>query len=161
MRDEAIFLNGVYATVLEDILKIQEYLPEHIMFLQRYAKDAIVRLRDHPPSVADSVRLYLSTTEELSMVAYMAEIAGWDDKAVISEEKRRVITRLIFTLQPTEDGLYNASGDGAGQSTNLLHVWRLKRLDKPFSVEKRSRHRTASRYLRSDPQPADGLMCTG
>lgn len=136
MRDEAIFLNGVYEAVLKDILKVQEALPEHIMFLQPYAKSPIVRLRDNPPSVDDPVRLYLSTTDDLPTVTYAAEIVGWDDKAEISEQRRRVITRLIFTLQPTENGLYDASGDGTGTSTNLLHVRRMTRLDRGFSVEK-------------------------
>lgn len=136
VRDEAIFLNGVYGTVLEDILKIQKELPEHIMFLQPYAKSPIVRLRDEPPSINDSVQLYLSTTDDLPTVAYSAEIVGWDDKTEMSDDKRRVISRLIFTLQPTEDGLYDASGDGSGTSTNLLHVRRMVRLEHGFSVMK-------------------------
>ena len=136
MQDEAIFLNGVYRTVLEDILKIQEELPEHIMFLQPYAKSPIVRLRDHRPSIDDPVQLYLSTTDDLPNVAYTAEIVGWDDKTDMSDDKRRVISRLIFTLQPTEDGLYDASGDGSGISTNLLHVRRMVRLENGFSVVK-------------------------
>ena len=65
----------------------------------------------------------------------MAEIVGWEDKASIPEKRRRVITRLIYMLQPTEPGLYNASGDGTGLSTNLLHIRRLRRLDSPFSVD--------------------------
>ena len=60
MRGDAIFLNGVYRAVLEDILKVQEHLPDQVMFLQPYAKDAIVRLRDNPPAAEDPVELYLS-----------------------------------------------------------------------------------------------------
>jgi hypothetical protein len=135
VRDEAIFLNGVYRAVLEDILKVQEHLPEHIMFLQPYAKAAITKLRDNPPSVDDPVRLYLSTTDDLPTVSYEAEIVGWENKSTIAEARRRAITRLIWMLQPTEDGLYNSSGDGTGQSTNLLHIRRLRRLGSPFSVQ--------------------------
>jgi hypothetical protein len=134
MREEAIFLNGVYRAVLEDILKVQEHLPEHIMYLQPYSEAAIVRLRDNPPTIDDPVRLYLSTTDELATVGYSAEIVAWDNKTLIPEKRRRVITRLIYMLQPTEPGLYNASGDGTGQSTNLLHVRRLVRLVPGFSV---------------------------
>jgi hypothetical protein len=86
--------------------------------------------------VDDKVCLYLSTTDDLPTVSYKAEIVGWDDKGAISEDKRRVITRLIYVLQPTELGLYNASGDGTGLSTNLLHVRRLTRVHPGFSVER-------------------------
>jgi 5-methylcytosine-specific restriction enzyme A len=106
------------------------------MFLQPYARDAIVRLRDSPPSLVDPVELYLSTTDDLSTVRYSAEIVGWEDKSQIPDGRRRVITRLIYVLQPTEAGLYNNSGDGSGQSTNLLHIRRLRRVAQPFGVEK-------------------------
>jgi hypothetical protein len=105
MRTEAIFLNGVYKSVLEEILQIQAQLPEHIMFLQPYKGEAIVRLRENPPSVDDSVQLLMSLTEDLPTVHYVAEIVGWDDKRNLSEKKRRVVNRLICTLQPREDGI--------------------------------------------------------
>jgi hypothetical protein len=53
MKAEALFLNGVYESVLEEVLQVQGALPEHIMFLQPYRNEAIAKLRDDPPSVED------------------------------------------------------------------------------------------------------------
>ncbi len=134
MNTEALFLNGVYEGVLQEILAIQAALPEQIMFLQPYKDRAIARLRDHPPTVDNPMRLLMSLTSDLPTVHYRAELVGWDDKLQISEEKRRVLNRLIWTLQPNEGGLYDASRAIGGRSVNLLHVRRLRRLARPFSV---------------------------
>jgi hypothetical protein len=37
----ALFLNGVYEGVLEEILQVQAHLPEQIMFLQPHKGEAI------------------------------------------------------------------------------------------------------------------------
>jgi hypothetical protein len=134
VRAEAIFINGVYRGVIEEILLVQEQMPEHIMFLQPYSAERIVHLADHPPSVEDRVRLFLSTTEALPIVRYTAEIVGWDNKTTLPEAKVRVVSRLLWTLQPSEGGLYHVGGGEKAQSTNLLHVWRMAELHKPFSV---------------------------
>lgn len=134
MRAEALFLNGVYEDVLKEILQVQAVLPEQIMFLQPYKSEAIIRLRDQPPSVEDPVQLLMSLTHDLAIVHYTAEIVGWDDKRSLSEQKRRVLNRLICTLQPNEGGLYDASRAEAGESVNLLHVRRVRPVSKPFSV---------------------------
>src|SRR5579872_4872792 len=134
MRREALFLNGVYEDVLKEILQVQAVLPEQIMFLERHRSEAIVRLRDEPPTIDDPVRLLMSLTRDLSTVHYTAEIVGWDDKRNLSDEKRRVLNRLIYTLQPNEGGLYDASRAESGESVNLLHVRRVRPLSKPFAV---------------------------
>ena len=136
MRSEALFLNGVYEEVLRDILRIQSVLPEQILFLQPYSGRPMVRLRDNPPTVESPMRLFLSTTTDLATVSYMAEIVGWDDKRMLSDKKRRVLNRIIYCLQPTEDGVYDASRAGDGRSVNLLHVRRLQKVEPPFGVER-------------------------
>jgi hypothetical protein len=135
MKGEALFLNGVYQSVLDEILAVQSVLPEQIMFLQPYKSQAIVRLRDVPPSVDDPMRLLISLTSDLPTVRYAAEIVGWDDKRRLPGTPRhRVLNRLICTLQPNEGGLYNLSTAEDGESVNLLHVRRLRPLRAPFSV---------------------------
>lgn len=136
MRSEALYLNGVYESVLEEILNIQALLPEQIMFLQPYSGRAIKQLRESPPSVDDPMLLLMSTTTALDKVSYSAEIVGWDDKTQLSREKWRVINRLIVTLQPNETGLYDASKSADGQSVNLLHVRRLAKLPRAFGVSR-------------------------
>ena len=132
MRDEALFLNGVYESVLKEILLVQKHMPEQVMFLQPYKGRAIVHLRDNRPTLKEPMELYISTTENLSLIKYEAQIVGWDDKKKLRQTKRRrVINRLIWTLQPEEGGLYDKSANG---SVNLLHIRRLKVLPKGFSV---------------------------
>ncbi len=134
MKPESLFLNGVFESVLEEILLVQRWLPEQIMFLQPYSSDPITHLRDDPPTVDDPWRLFLSITTDLPTVHYTAEIVGWDDKRTLSQEKHNAISRLLWTLQPSEGGLYDASRVEGKRSANLLHVRRLQQLDKPFSV---------------------------
>jgi hypothetical protein len=134
MKPEALFLNGVYESVLDEVVQVQGALPEQIMFLQPYRNEAIAKLRDDPPSVDDPMLLLISVTTDLPTVHYVAEIVGWDDKRSLPERKRRVLNRLICTLQPNEGGLYDASRTESGESVNLLHVRRVRRLSKPFAV---------------------------
>jgi hypothetical protein len=134
MKSETLLINGVYESVLEEILRIQRILPDQIMFLQPYSSEAIIHLRDDRPTVDDPMRLFLSITTDLPTVHYAAEIVGWDDKRTLSEDKRNVLNRLIWTLQPDEEGLYNASRVEGKPSVNLLHIRRLQNLTNPFSV---------------------------
>ena len=136
IKEEALFINGVFENVLEEILQIQNELPEHIMYLQPYSSDPIVHLRDDPPTDEAAVLLYLSITTDLSMVHYTAEIVGWDDKREIPHAKRKVLNRVIATLQPNESGLYDASRVEGKPSVNLLHIRRLRRVDPPVSVSR-------------------------
>jgi hypothetical protein len=129
----ALFLNGVFESVLEEILRIQEFLPEHIMFLQPHSGSAIKKLEKNPPTIDSPIKLFISLTSDLPQIHYVAEIVGWDDKRKLAKEKREVIERLIDFLQKNEFGLYDAAKDG-GESVNLLHIRRLRKLDKPFSV---------------------------
>lgn len=133
---EALFLNGVYEDVLQEVLKIQEDFPDHILFLQPYKAQAIKKLAEHPPTCEAPVVLYISKTDDLSIVAYQAEIVGWDDKRTLPASKFKAITRIILALQPNEEGIYNSSTVEGEESVNLLHIRRLKLLDQPFSVSK-------------------------
>ena len=124
MRNEALFINGVYEDVLKEILQIQGVLPDHIMYLQPHSGALIRHLHDAPPSPEDAVLLFLSTTDALGEISYSAEIVGIDDKRTLSREKRNALNRVIWTLQPTETGLYfDDNGQGC---VNLLHIRRLQ-----------------------------------
>ncbi len=136
MAVEALFINGVYESVLEEILRTQSILPDQILFLQPYSSRPIVDLQILPPTVDLPMRLYLSTTSDLPTVRYLGEIVGWDDKRSLSPAKRALIEEIIKLLQPGEKELYDASPAPGGVSLNLLHVRRLQRLEKPFSVDR-------------------------
>jgi hypothetical protein len=137
MRDEALFLNGVYEDVLADILEIQAYLPEQILYLQPHSGERIARLAEDPPSVADPVRLLCSITDDLARVHYVGEIVGWDDKRELASDwlKLRVLNRVIYVFQPTEDGVYMQTRPDGPDCVNLLYVRRLRKLSVPFSVD--------------------------
>ena len=134
MREEALFINGVFESVLEEILEVQRELQEHVLFLQPHSSMAIQHLKEHPPTVDDPVRLFLSTTDRLSTVNHRAEIVGWEDKREMTEPRRNVISRRLWTLQPKETGRFDASGVEGASSVNLLHIRRLTKLEKPFEV---------------------------
>jgi hypothetical protein len=134
MRSTALFLNGVYDNVLQDILGIQAHLPEQILYLQPYSGGRIKDLADDPPSIEDPVRLFASITDDLAVVHYTAEIVGWDDKRELGEAKLEVLERVIYPLQPTESGVYGKTESGDWECVNLLYVRRLRQLSKPFSV---------------------------
>lgn len=133
---EALFLNGVYEDVLTEILHIQKLLPDLILFLQPYKAQAMKKLAINPPTCEAPILAYISTTEDLSVVSYSGEIVGWDDKRHISNERRNVLNRIIWTLQPNEGGLYNASNEDGKESVNLLYIRRLRALSEPFSVSR-------------------------
>ena len=135
-QEEALFINGVYEEVLEEILLIQKELPEHIMYLQPYSPRPIIHLHDDPPAWERPTKLYISITTDLSNVHFTAEIVRWDDKRKFTEEKRHVLNRVIWTLQPNEGGLYDASRVKGKPSVNLLHIRRLQRIVPPFSVSR-------------------------
>ena len=134
LKPVALFINGVFKSVLEDILKVQSVLPEQIMFLQPYSGSAMSILRDDPPSIESPMHLFVSITTDLANVHYQAEIVDWEDKRTMAEVKKQVINHLIATLQPEDKELYNAAQGGTGESVNLLHIRRLRKLDASFSV---------------------------
>ena len=91
-------------------------------------------LRDNPPTVEDPVRLYASTTDELSQVSYSADIVGWEDKTKLSRSRTRELNKIIEAFQPGEDNLYDYAKTLGKPSLNLIHIRRLIRLPAPFSV---------------------------
>jgi 5-methylcytosine-specific restriction enzyme A len=133
-RNNALFINGVFESVLDEIVKIQSVLPDYPMFLQPHTNSVMVKLRDDPPTLESPMQLFLSTTTQLSQIVYQAEIIGWEDKRLLSPAKHEVLDRIIRELQEGEGGLYNAAKSGTGESVNLLTIRRLRRLAEEPSV---------------------------
>lgn len=137
MPIEALFLNGVYSSILDDIWNVQRAEPERTLFIQPYRAYAIKRIRVDPPTAADPVCLYLSTTDDLATVSYTAKIVGWEDKRLMSRERIAEVCAIIKECQPheNEDGLYFRLEDGR-VPVNLLHIQSLAKLsaDAKFSV---------------------------
>ena len=135
MRDRAIYLNGVFKSVLEEIVTAQDASPYQVLFLQPYSASPIIYLRDNLPTVGDPVRLYVSISSDLQQVRYTANIVGWRDKSTIPHDSdlRRSILQTLETHQPGEGGLYNVPEGGF--SCNLIYVTRMCKLSQPFGVD--------------------------
>ena len=134
LKPIALFINGVFKSVLEEILETQSALPEQILFLQPYSGRVIQKLRDDTPSLESPMRLFLSITDDLAAIHYQAEIVGWQDKRDLSQDEKQSINRVIAALQKGERELYNDAPSSTGKNVNLLHIRRLQRVSSPFSV---------------------------
>jgi hypothetical protein len=130
-----VFLNGVYESVLEEILQVQRELPNLPLFLQPYSAHCMAGLRDMKPSSDTPVHVYVSVTTALDEIRYEGQIIEWEDKRDLSADRRAVIERVMNAFQPNEKGLYDASPTGK-PSVNLLHVRGLSRSSVPHSVSK-------------------------
>ena len=134
MREQTLFINGIFRTVLDEILEIQSGTPEKILFLQPYSGLPIVMLRDNPPTIEDPVRLYASTTDDLATVSYTADIVCWEDKTLLDSSRRDAVDRTIKCFQRREGGLYEKSPTTGRPCLNLLSIQRLVKLVSPCSV---------------------------
>ena len=136
MKD-ALFLNGVYESVLEEIMKAQDANAEIICYLQPYKAQVIKMLKERQPSEKNPLTFYISLTSSLHLVSYIATIVGWEDKRKLFEDKDRLdeLNKHINRFQPGENEI-SAYSDAAKTKPcfNLIAVKDLKRLTNPFSV---------------------------
>ena len=143
MPEVALFINGIYHNVLEEILEAQKEVPDGTFYLQPFTGTAIKMLREKQPIPAAPITLYASVTGDLNKVAYTAQVVGWEDKTRMTQGRREEVTLTIRKYQPgerTDDmeeaGLYNASGTPGKPSINLIHIRRLFKYEPPFSVSR-------------------------
>lgn len=129
---DALFLNGVYRDVLEDIMKAQKKDQELICYLQPYSPDPIKLLAIQRPGPDHPFRLYVSTTDNLGHVSYTADIVGWEKKQEISQERLKALNGHIIKYQPSDKEIYmEVKGRPC---VNLISVANLRRIPNPFSV---------------------------
>jgi 5-methylcytosine-specific restriction protein A len=129
--ETALFINGIYESVLEEILAAQEE-GAPATFLQPYAKKVIRMLKDRSPTPDSPVPVFVATTDNLAMISYSCEIVGWEDKRLLSDKRKIQVNRYLSRYQPGESDLFNEQeGVGLG-SVNLLTVRNLRALDTLF-----------------------------
>lgn len=133
LEGESLYINGVFRSVLEEILAAQEARPGSTGYLQPYSKGAIRRLKDLPPSHEAPWRVYMSCTNSLAVVSYEAEIVEWYDKTQMRDEDIKRISAEIAERQPSERGVH-MGGEGEEPALNLLGIRSLKRLEPPISI---------------------------
>lgn len=132
---EAIYINGIFKTVLDEILASQRKVPDRTFFLQPYESRYYARLRNSPPSPEQPVTLYASLSNDLDEVRYIAELVGWEDKTALSAERRREVEEFLARYQEDEGGLYvKGREDSSGEAVNLLSIRNLRELSAPFNI---------------------------
>jgi hypothetical protein len=124
---DALYLNGVYRTVLEEIVRVQSAVPDQPLFLQPYSESQIKMLAEHPPTADNPVRVFVSTTDDLAHVIYAAEIIDWHDKRGMPAAVRHIFDKLIDTFQRGETKIYD-------RGVNVLVVRRMIELETPIPV---------------------------
>jgi len=129
----ALYLNGVYADVLEEIREAQSSDPELICYLQPYSSDTIIRLAEKTPTEYEPVTLYISLTSSLSFVSYRAEIIRWENKQEIEPSRLSKLNDHIKKNQPGEKEIHMVGLNGK-PAINLIAVRNMERLETPIHV---------------------------
>src|SRR5688500_9550956 len=98
----ALFINGIYDGVLTKILDAQDARGGGDSYLQPYKGQVIDMLRVRSPSPINPIRLYVSTTANLSRICYTGLIVGWEDKRALSQRRRNTVLHHLEEYQPGE-----------------------------------------------------------
>jgi|APLak6261659120_1056016.scaffolds.fasta_scaffold00896_2 5-methylcytosine-specific restriction enzyme A len=133
--NQALFINGVYESVLEEILKAQSKKKDLICYLQPYSSGNIKHLKENDFNKNSSITFYLSITSSLNQVCYIAEIVGWYNKKALLNDKEKLaeIQNQISIHQPIQQNVYFYSDDEkTKECVNLILVKNLKKLITPF-----------------------------
>ncbi len=126
-----LYMNGVYQSVLGEILNVHKDQPDQLLYMQPHRPGRIAKLRDNPPTEGNPIKMWISTTDDLQHVSYVAEIVGWEDKTEISEDRRSQVKSVIDEHQPGERGMLE---EPEKWGVNLLSVRRMVKINEPFSV---------------------------
>ena len=128
--NHALFINGIFRTVLDQILETQANNPNHPLFLRPSSNSPIVMLKTSPPTSDVPVILYASTTDDLNMVSYTAEVIKWEDITDISPARIEHVNEILSLHQPCEGLIVDQLESGL----NLLSIRRLTKFPEPFSA---------------------------
>ncbi|MDP2984817.1 MAG: HNH endonuclease [Candidatus Latescibacter sp.] len=104
--EKALFINGVYEDVLDEIVKSQEANPGRVFYLQPYSESSIKQLRNGSTEPYFPLPLYISTTRQLNQICYSADIIGWEDKNELSAKRLAFLNEHIKIFQPKEVEIY-------------------------------------------------------
>lgn len=124
----ALYLNGVFETVLDEIMQAQINKPGKTFYLQPYRKDYITKLKENPPTPDSPISLFISITNDLSNISYIAEIVGWEDKQNIDPVRFQVLNDEITKHQKKEERIYLELDNGK-KCANLISIRNLKKLN--------------------------------
>lgn len=130
--EKALFINGVYEDVLDEIIKSQDNNLGKTFYLQPYSESTIKQLKQTPPTPDFPLPLYISTTAQLKQICYYADIIGWEDKNEITNERLAVLNDHITQFQPKEGEIYlEVNGK---KCVNLISIRNLIKLTNHLST---------------------------
>ena len=128
----ALFLNGVYQDVLDEIVQVQTRHTNQICYLQPYDSRRIVELANSQPTPDTPVTIYISTTGNLNLVSYQGQVVGWENKRELDTRQIAIRNVHMKKFQPQEAKIHlQVNGKDC---INLIHVQNLSKLNQPFSV---------------------------
>lgn len=130
----ALFINGIYQSVLDEIVVSQERRGGEESFLQPYKSKVIKMLQKQQPTSASPIRIYVSTTANLSQISYLAEIVLWEDKRELTSQRRSGVLKLLQMYQPGEVELFVGGEPQGVNAVNLITIRHLRALDTQFST---------------------------
>ncbi len=130
----ALFINGIYDGVCAEVLAAQEIQGAGESFLQPYKGQVISMLKAQQPTPEGPIRLYISTTRNLSHICYTAKIIRWEDKRELPEWRRQQVNKHLVRFQPGEVKLFRGIEEVGEKAVNLLTIRELKRLDTLYST---------------------------
>lgn len=128
----AMYLNGVFEEGLREILGVQFTEPNRVCYLQPHGSNVIKRLLEERPSLANPVKIYMSTTTLLSHVSYSADIIDWRHKDHITDSELKTLNEHIRQYQPNEQSIYMEIN--GKKPANLIAIKGLTKHEVPFSV---------------------------
>lgn len=130
----ALFINGIFNDVLTGILKAQDAQGGGECFLQPYKGVVIKFLKKHQPTPNNPIRLYISTTNNLSQICYTAEAVRWEDKRELSDQRREEVAAFLKRNQPSEADHFMSFDRGANKAVNLVTIRSLLQLESLHST---------------------------
>jgi 5-methylcytosine-specific restriction enzyme A len=130
----SLFINGIYDSVLQEILDAQATQGGGISYLQPYKGGIIRMLQKNAPSPGEPIRLYISTTTNRNNICYTAEIIGWEDKRELSDHRRSTIAEHLHKLQQNEVNLFQSTEAVGKKAVNIITIRDLRKLDTLYST---------------------------
>lgn len=134
--EKALYLNGVFESVLEEIMKAQEEHLGKTFYLQPHSDAAIAQLEKNPPGPDAPLPVYISISEKsrIDKICYSAEIIGWEDKRGLPPARKDLLDQHIKEFQPKEREIYpTAKGKTC---VNLISIRNLRRWSGSLSTSK-------------------------
>lgn len=129
----ALYINGIYETVLTEIVDAQKKNNNLVCYLQPHSPYKINWKNSVLPTQQNPITLYISTTSSLPIVTYKAKIIEWENKNDIEKKRMELLNRHIKEYQPKEIDIY-LTVDDEKRCVNLISVIELEKLQIPIPV---------------------------